>query len=87
MISGLINMVGCELAEHGAGHGYWVGPSGVIRRFDRWDHEGLSVHRRTTPHYMYMTFGLLNMVRPGLAEHEAGRGYCVGLSGVIRRFD
>ena len=80
-------MVGPELAEHGAGHGYCVGLSGVIRRFDRWHCEGPSMRRHTTPHYIHMIFGLINTVRPELAEHGAGCGYWVGPSGGIRRFD
>ena len=40
------------------------------------------------PHHptSYMIFNLTNTVRPTLGEHEAGHGYCVGPSGVIRRF-
>ena len=43
MIFGPTNTVGPELGEHGAGLGYCVGPSGVIRRFDQWDRESPSM--------------------------------------------
>ena len=42
MIFGLINTVGPELGEDGAGLGYCVSPSGVIRGFGQWDCKGLS---------------------------------------------
>ena len=87
MIFSPTDMVRPELDEHGAGRGYCVGLSGVIRRFGRWDCEGPSMHRHTTPHHIHMIFGLTNTVGPELDEHGAGLGYCVGPSGVIRRFN